>query len=430
MLLVGSFEPYDEAEARRVGADDYLTKPFQSIRTLIGKVGTLLSGGSAGSEEATTRQLAPPPEAAKENRPDEEFLARSTADTVPLSPEVREALQQAGSSRSRAGSLDDLSMDDQMIEETPANNFGGQAAPEAQPHHARPTAQYSAADLREAGLTPPFESAGAAAAEMEVTASSAYAHRQASEPPPIPASTDQSPLNSNQGLSQATSDDSLLDLGDLETPQALTEADDFFLDLLDEPPPEARPSTPPAAAAVANTEPPAAGSAAPAFAAEERDAAARADYEEDTVEVALPVTQGLAGEELPGHEERSQPASHDEAPSLFGADQIADSSFSLERQETSSDIQMAPTERLPGDFQLSETPRPQPSDSQSGAAVSASPATNQITLEQLSPEVIETIARRVVELLSARVIEQVAWEVVPDMAELLIKRRLDEKSGQ
>jgi len=34
MLLVGSFEPFDEAEARRVGADDTLTKPFQSIRSL------------------------------------------------------------------------------------------------------------------------------------------------------------------------------------------------------------------------------------------------------------------------------------------------------------------------------------------------------------------------------------------------------------
>ena len=42
MLLVGSFEPFDEAEARRVGADDTLTKPFQSIRTLVEKVGVLL----------------------------------------------------------------------------------------------------------------------------------------------------------------------------------------------------------------------------------------------------------------------------------------------------------------------------------------------------------------------------------------------------
>jgi len=42
ILLVGSFEPFDEDEARRVGADDYLTKPFQSIRQLINKVSNLL----------------------------------------------------------------------------------------------------------------------------------------------------------------------------------------------------------------------------------------------------------------------------------------------------------------------------------------------------------------------------------------------------
>jgi CheY-like chemotaxis protein len=38
ILLVGSFEPFNEEEARRVGADDYLTKPFQSIRQLVTKV--------------------------------------------------------------------------------------------------------------------------------------------------------------------------------------------------------------------------------------------------------------------------------------------------------------------------------------------------------------------------------------------------------
>jgi CheY-like chemotaxis protein len=43
MLLVGSFEPFDEEEARRVGANDILTKPFQSIRRLIEKVGLLTS---------------------------------------------------------------------------------------------------------------------------------------------------------------------------------------------------------------------------------------------------------------------------------------------------------------------------------------------------------------------------------------------------
>ena len=43
MLLVGSFEPFDEAEAKRAGADDIVTKPFQSIRDLVSRVGSLMS---------------------------------------------------------------------------------------------------------------------------------------------------------------------------------------------------------------------------------------------------------------------------------------------------------------------------------------------------------------------------------------------------
>lgn len=46
ILLVGSFEPFDEAEAYRVGADDYLTKPFQSIRQLVSKVSDLLEAAN------------------------------------------------------------------------------------------------------------------------------------------------------------------------------------------------------------------------------------------------------------------------------------------------------------------------------------------------------------------------------------------------
>ena len=55
MLLVGSFEPFDEAEARRVGADDVLTKPFQSIRELVNKVGGLL-GGHQEEKPAVTHE--------------------------------------------------------------------------------------------------------------------------------------------------------------------------------------------------------------------------------------------------------------------------------------------------------------------------------------------------------------------------------------
>jgi len=43
MLLVSSFAPFDEAAAQRAGADDIMTKPFQSIRQLVNRVGSLLA---------------------------------------------------------------------------------------------------------------------------------------------------------------------------------------------------------------------------------------------------------------------------------------------------------------------------------------------------------------------------------------------------
>ena len=46
----------------------------------------------------------------------------------------------------------------------------------------------------------------------------------------------------------------------------------------------------------------------------------------------------------------------------------------------------------------------------------------------LSPEMIDAIARRVVEMMSDKVVREIAWEVVPDLAELLIKQQLEEKA--
>jgi CheY-like chemotaxis protein len=379
MLLVGSFEPFDEAEARRVGADDYLTKPFQSIRTLIGKVGNLLSGGDRGSEEATTRRLAPPPEAIKENLPDEEFIERSTADTARL-PDYEQEEMQRGDNR-RVGSLADLSMDDQLIEAMPADDYSNPSA-----QYARPTAQYSAADLKEAGITQATERAPAP--EREAAVSSAYAPAQVVESAP-PAAVGQSPVGSRAG-SLAASDDALLDLGDLEPPQALSEADDFFLDLLDEAPEQPSRSSAPSLAAT--------------YAPQNEAAAASSPAEE------MDANEGI-----------------EEGASV--ADYQSSETASLSAHgEFSANLQSAPTERLPDAFQMTEAPAgtfdARGSDE---AASSAAPVTGQITLEQLSPEVIDAIARRAVEHLSERVVEQIAWEVVPDLAELIIKRRLEQE---
>jgi len=53
-----------------------------------------------------------------------------------------------------------------------------------------------------------------------------------------------------------------------------------------------------------------------------------------------------------------------------------------------------------------------------------------LTADSLSPELIDAIARRAVTLLSEKVVQEIVWEVVPDLAELLIKRQLEEKESQ
>ena len=83
MLLVGSFEPFDEAEARRVGADDILTKPFQSIRRLIDRVGSLVSSPPV-EKERPTAELPKVPEPEEEEFMDTYELEVTTADTLPL----------------------------------------------------------------------------------------------------------------------------------------------------------------------------------------------------------------------------------------------------------------------------------------------------------------------------------------------------------
>ncbi len=73
ILLVGSFEPFDEEKARKVGADDLLTKPFQSIRQLISKVSTLLEARKASGEREVKPEGARQELASQENAYESEF---------------------------------------------------------------------------------------------------------------------------------------------------------------------------------------------------------------------------------------------------------------------------------------------------------------------------------------------------------------------
>lgn len=264
MLLVGSFEPFDEAEARRVGADDILTKPFQSIRRLIDRVGALVSSPPA-EKESPTAELPKVEQPAEEELMDTYELEVSTADTLPLDEAI---------------AAESLPREVKMETETRNDS------------------------------------------------------------------------------------DVLLDLGDFE-PVSAVEDDEFVLDLGEEPAEVAAPAYEPAAPVRAFVEP------------QVKEAVAAAGY--------------------------SPFAETQEIPYAAEAHDVA-------VVEPEPEIEPAPA--------------PQP------ASISSAPSAASISPDQLSPEMIDAIARRVVEMMSDKVVREIAWEVVPDMAELLIKRQLEERQAK
>lgn len=92
VLLVGSFEPFDQEEAERVGADGFLTKPFQSIRELVGKVDELL--GNDG----------PPPQIVHDTADIDSLYVNSLVETIRIDNDQTDEY------------LGDAGLDDEMIE--------------------------------------------------------------------------------------------------------------------------------------------------------------------------------------------------------------------------------------------------------------------------------------------------------------------------
>ncbi|MDQ1559443.1 MAG: hypothetical protein QOD32_2503 [Pyrinomonadaceae bacterium] len=250
VLLVGTFEPFNEAEARRVGADEVLTKPFQSIRDLVNKVGGLLGGQP---EEKT-------PDAAA-SRDEHHDADEATRDLSPFAADARAADPAAGSdtaTNAPADAFGGFDLDDATIQTTPAAAFD-----------AHPQQHAAAHDFSEINLEEQFSDRGetdeafvlsdddAPAPEIHAAAASA----SASSPASAAASSSASAAASSSASASASSsnsypaaashvaesafdahasraaeaDDALLELGDdVPARAAADESDDFILDIGDE----------------------------------------------------------------------------------------------------------------------------------------------------------------------------------------------------
>jgi CheY-like chemotaxis protein len=112
IILVGMFEPYNAEEARRAGADDVLTKPFESIRQLVNKVTSLLGGKKSEEkiEDSSHKQLF-----SEETR-----YSSNSVFGQPLSPDPRPPQSTILPTQTPVA---DLSADDDLIEATPGERF-------------------------------------------------------------------------------------------------------------------------------------------------------------------------------------------------------------------------------------------------------------------------------------------------------------------
>jgi DNA-binding response OmpR family regulator len=383
MLLVGSFEPFDEAEARRVGADDILTKPFLSIRTLMDKVGALLSRtpaqvpdpqASAGpaapnghsrsmaetmeidpselhaaeqtpavlapavlAKEAETKEL-PPPEIIQppEEPMTTEELEITTADTQPLSPEVKERLEDSANLKAQAAALE-------TTMQRPYPNESGRPAPV--PSHGR--------DARATSSTESAEAFG----------------------------------------------DVLLDLGHFR-PAAFAATDDVILDIDFD-----VPETSYSAAPVVTS---------PAVMQSEMES--RSFASSFAAPAYVPEVETREVEEV-------APASE---PEVFESENVAPEAAA---HFTDSDVVAGVVHSDESPAEVAPVAEAQPVI-EPQALVSAANQQAAVTADQLSPEVIDAIARRVVEQMSERAVQEIAWEVVPQLADLMIKRKLEERETQ
>jgi CheY-like chemotaxis protein len=407
MLLVGLHEPFDQAEARRVGADDVVTKPFQSIRQLVSRVGTLLGGKAADAEDTgheystlgITRAEAGAPTA-----PDHHEMAETN---VPVFVEAA-SMTDHGSSEVVDGRADDTGaadvelqtadtqrlerIDDEPAMETPikyaqddTREMPPVIAPEplteplAPDRTADPATENIPADSglmmsqTTAHLSPAMESVEQAMnGRLETTPvvepPSAMLSEEQSD---VPAAADAEVQTSMMGTAEmneeptpqaapppsaAIFNDALLDLGDFNGTPSRAVAEDLVLDL---------------------------------------------EYEEAVNTFTVSVTES--------------------APETVAVVEVVSVAEVIAVESVNEDQPVAVAELQEWAI-VAETP----AEAAPVANVAVSEQGSGAPVPGLTPEVIDAIARRAVEHLSEKVVREIAWEVVPELAELLIKQKLDE----
>ncbi|MDX6529304.1 MAG: hypothetical protein QOH41_1594 [Blastocatellia bacterium] len=398
MLLAGLHEPFDQAEARRVGADDFVTKPFKSIRELVGRVGSLLGGKSADMEDSTRsystlgldRSDAVPAAAPDDHAMDETNVkvfveAQSMIEHEPSeragepagsTPTADVELQTATTQKLDLHAVQTAAPDEPAMDETnvkvfieaPSITEHEPAEPDIEPagHTCAADVELQTANtqkLERIDDEPAVDISYAQDDTMEMEPATAV-NDHFDSPAEIGSAEQPSSMNLHEKKDErgyeaapvrAAFNDALLDLGDFDSPTQVAVVEDLFLDL---------------------------------------------DYEEPDDVLAVAVPETIAA---PAPAEIVAEGSTHAAPAPTPAEQhvAAPQEWTI--------VSEAPAEPAPPVSVVEE---------QGSSGPTAG----------LSPEAIDAIARRAVELMSEKVVREIAWEVVPELAELLIKKKLDQQN--
>ena len=370
VLLTGTFEPFDPDRADKAGCDAVVTKPFES-QSLIHKVEELIeSSRSASPAQPAQESIAPEP-MAEEPSP--------WVDEAPAAPAPAASAFSHGSDifggppPSATAEMPFAPPPEEPEAEMPP-------APAASPWDEQPAA-FSAETRAFPSMS--FEDMSKLSREEQAPSKPVQEEKE-EEPMPVSMDSDaDSPFGASppaETFSGETRAFPRMSFEDLKSAAAATPAP------IPVPERPAPPPPPPPA-----PEPPPTGGETRAF--------PRMSFDDLQKQMSAPAP-------APAAEEPSTSSLWDEPPAPVAPSWSAP-------PEPEDAFSSAPP--------FSESPREEEKPAPPAAAhAAASSSTN----GDLSDEQIDRIARRVVQLMSDQVVRNIAWEVIPDLAEMVVKERI------
>jgi CheY-like chemotaxis protein len=336
LLLVGTFEPFDEGQARSSGADSHLKKPFDS-QELLQRVEELLASRPAVATSAPAAFAAPAP--APTAAPDWGFQAPAAAQDWPATPPPEPVMDWAAAAQPPA----------QDWNAAPAQDWGIPPAPEL-----------------------PLAGTGASPGIPAEPSWGSFELEAEPEPPPAFA-----PPASPEPFDREVS-------FNLEPDPTYTVEEEQVFTIEED---------------------------TPSFAV--RDDVFRAPSE-------------LSLEELPPQDRfvGGEPLADAPAAPAAGFNWSPEPEPLRFEEPAAAPAWSAPME------EAAPAPPPEPVFAAAAAPVAAAPTATTNGNGRLSDDDVDRIARRVVELLGDKAVRDVAWEVIPDMAEVIIRDRLRELEAQ